>query len=102
VALCGFIAAGTVGFSGMAGRVLEHPALQRIGEVSYGIYLYHNLAPMVAGKTLPFLWNGAFDTGAGALLRVAVFAAVTWGLTLASWRWIERPLNEMRSRMPSR
>ena len=102
IALCGFIAAAMVGFAGPAGRLLEHPALQRIGQVSYGIYLFHNLAPLVAGKILPFLWNGAFETGIGALIRMAVFAAITWGLTLASWRWIERPMQEMRAKMSPR
>ncbi len=102
LALCGFIAAGTVGFSGYGGRLLEHPVLQRIGQVSYGIYLFHNLAPMVTGKILPFLWHPVFETWGGQLLRVAVFGGVTWALTLASWRWIEEPLQGFRSRMPSR
>ncbi len=101
VALCGFIAAGTVGFCGPAGRWLEHRVLQRIGQVSYGIYLFHNLAPMVSGKLLPFLWHPFFKSGPAALVPVAVFAAVTWALTLASWRWIEEPLQGMRSRMVS-
>lgn len=102
VALCGFIAAGSVGFSGVAGRFLEHPVLQRIGQVSYGIYLFHNLAPLVTGKVFWFLWNDSFDSVAGAWLRIALYAAVTWGLTLASWRWIEQPLQEVRSKLSGR
>ena len=98
ISICGFIAVGSVGFSGTLGRMLEHPLLQRVGQVSYGIYLFHNLAPLLAGKILPFLWNGSFETGIGALFRVAVFAATTWALTLASWRWIEQPLQGVRSR----
>ena len=102
VALCGFIAAGTVGFRGPVGRWLEHPVLQRIGQVSYGIYLFHNLAPMVTGKILPFLWHPVFESGLGALFRVAIFAGVTWLLTLASWRWIEQPLQGVRSKLTPR
>jgi peptidoglycan/LPS O-acetylase OafA/YrhL len=102
ISLCGFIAAGSVGFSGPVGRWLEHRTLQRIGQVSYGIYLFHNLAPMVTGKILPFLWNPAFESGPGALFRIAVFAGVTWGLALASWRWIEHPLQGIRSRLTPR
>ena len=102
IALCGFIAAGTVGFSGIVKMILEHPALQRIGQVSYGIYLFHNLAPMVTGKIFWFLWNGPFETGIGVWFRLAVFAAVTWGLALASWRWIEQPLQGVRSRLAAR
>ncbi len=99
IALCGLIAATSVGFSGVLGKILEHPVLQRIGQVSYGIYLFHNLAPLVTGKLMGFLWNGAFEDGVGALFRIAIFAAVTWGLTLASWRWIEQPLQEIRSNL---
>jgi peptidoglycan/LPS O-acetylase OafA/YrhL len=102
LALCGFIAAGIVGFRGPAGRWLEHPALQRIGQVSYGIYLFHNLAPLVAGKIFWFLWNDSLHSGIWEFVRIAAFAAVTWGLALASWRWIELPLQGVRSRLPGR
>jgi peptidoglycan/LPS O-acetylase OafA/YrhL len=99
VGLCGFIASGIVGFGGRLGKCLEHPALLRIGQLSYGIYLFHNLAPLVAGKLMPFLWNGVFDKGIPALLRVGIFAGMTWGMALASWRWIELPLQDFRKRM---
>ncbi|MES2438464.1 MAG: acyltransferase [Verrucomicrobiota bacterium] len=102
IALCGSIAAGSVGFTGIGRRVLEYPALLRIGEISYGIYLFHNLAPLVTGKLCWFLWNGSFETGIGALLRIALYALVTWGLALASWRWIEQPLQGVRAKMSSR
>lgn len=102
ISLCGFIAAGTVGFSGPVGRLLEHASLQRIGQVSYGIYLFHNLAPLVAGKIFWFLWGDSFQSEFWELLRIAIFAVVTWGLALASWRWIEQPLQGVRSRMAGR
>ncbi len=102
IALSGFIAATSVGFRGIFKKVLEHPVLQKIGQVSYGIYLFHNLAPLLAGKLFWFLWNGSFETGPGALLRVVIYAALTWGLALASWRWIEQPLQGVRAKLTSR
>ena len=99
VGLCGFIASGIIGFRGALGKFLEWPQLLRIGQLSYGIYLFHNLAPMVAGKIMPFLWNGWFESGVPAMLRMAVFAMITWGMALASWRWIESPMQNMRARM---
>jgi peptidoglycan/LPS O-acetylase OafA/YrhL len=102
VGLCGFIASGIVGFGGRLGKFLEQPALLRIGQLSYGIYLFHNLAPLVAGKLMPFLWNGAFDDGIPALLRVGIFAGLTWGMALASWRWIENPSQKLSAKMASR
>lgn len=99
IALCGLIAAGSVGFGGPAKKILEHPILQRIGQISYGIYLFHNLAPLVAGKLFWFLWNDSFETAGGALLKVATYAAVTWALALGSWHWIELPLQGVRSKL---
>ncbi|MBK1880800.1 acyltransferase [Luteolibacter pohnpeiensis] len=98
VGLCGLIAATSVGFKGPIQILLENPILQRIGTLSYGVYLFHNLAPLAAGKIMPFLWNGHFDTGFTALIRIAVFSAITWIMTLASWRWIELPLQSVRNR----
>jgi peptidoglycan/LPS O-acetylase OafA/YrhL len=102
IALCGFIAAGAAGYRGGLGKWLERPQLLRIGQLSYGIYLFHNLAPLVAGKIAPFLWNGAFENGVPALIRVGVFAAITWGMALASWRWIEMPLQGLRAKIGGR
>jgi peptidoglycan/LPS O-acetylase OafA/YrhL len=102
VALCGWIAKGSVGFTGPMKRVLEHPAIQKIGRLSYGVYLFHNLAPLVAGKIFWFLWGDFFQNPAGTLLMILAFAAVTWGLTLASWRWIELPLQGVREKISPR
>lgn len=97
--LCGVIAAATVGMRGPLGRFLELPFLQRTGTVSYGIYLYHNIAPMAAGKLFFFLWLPAFDNLAGIWLRIAVFALVTWALTACSWHWIELPMDRLRAKL---
>jgi peptidoglycan/LPS O-acetylase OafA/YrhL len=102
LAWCGFIAAALVGFSGLTGRILEHPAIQQIGRLSYGLYLFHNLAPLVTGKLFWFLWDGSFENGPGAILIIVLNAAIAWGLTLASWRWIEQPLQGVRARLDPR
>ena len=99
IALCGFIAAASIGFRGYLGSFLENPKLQKIGKLSYGIYLFHNVAPLLAGKIFWFLWFGCFDNVYGEAIRIPVIAAVTWGLALASWRWIEMPLNSIRAKM---
>ena len=97
--LCGVIAAATVGIGGPLGRFLNMPFLQRTGALSYGIYLFHNLAPMAAGKLFFFLWLPAFDNLAGILLRLAAFALITWALTVCCWYWIELPLDRLRAKI---
>jgi peptidoglycan/LPS O-acetylase OafA/YrhL len=102
IAWCGFIAAASVGFTGFAQKILENPAVQRVGQLSYGLYLFHNLAPLVAGKICWFLWDGSFENGPGAILLILLYAGIAWGLTLASWRWIEQPLQAVRSKLVRR
>ncbi len=102
IAWCGFIAAASVGFTGFPQKILENPAVQRVGQLSYGLYLFHNLAPLVAGKLCWFLWDGSFENGPGAILLILLYAGIAWGLTLASWRWIEQPLQAVRSKLVRR
>jgi hypothetical protein len=64
--------------------------------------LFHNLAPLVAGKIFWFLWGDDFGNWAGVALRTVAFAGVTWGLALASWRWIEQPLQGVRAKLAAR
>lgn len=97
ISLCGVIAATTVGFSGILKSILEHPVLQGIGRLSYGFYLFHNLAPLLAGKLFWFLWDPYFGALPWEFMKIGIYAALTWALTLASWRWIEQPLQEVRS-----
>lgn len=101
LALCGIIATATLGYKGPLGKLLENPTLQKIGLLSYGIYLYHNLSPIILGKTLPFLWAGPYaDSLPQAALRTLCFAALTAAMTLASWKYIETPLNNIRAAKP--
>jgi peptidoglycan/LPS O-acetylase OafA/YrhL len=95
----GVIATASVGWNNLAGRFLETQFLQKVGLLSYGIYLYHNLAPIILGKLMFFLWWGPYaDTVPQTLVRIALFAVLTWGLTMASWKYVETPLNRMRAK----
>lgn len=98
VACCGLIAAAIEGFHGWRRGVLNHPAIQHLGRLSYSLYLFHNLAPLVLGWIAPWLWNGHFETGWGFLFRITTFALVSWGLAWLSWRYIETPSQRLKSR----
>jgi peptidoglycan/LPS O-acetylase OafA/YrhL len=66
--------------------VLSAKPLVRIGQISYGMYLWH---------ALPV---GLFEqqTLAGNVLAMAAVVAITIGLALISERWIERPFRRPR------
>jgi peptidoglycan/LPS O-acetylase OafA/YrhL len=99
IALCGFVAAACVGFGGAFGKLLERPVLGAIGAVSYGIYLFHNIAPLVVGKVLWFLWDDPFRNWYGECLKGVAIVVITAALTLASWFWIEQPLQRVREKI---
>ena len=101
IGLCGVIATASLGWKNPAGKFLETAFLQKVGLLSYGIYLYHNLAPIILGKLLPFLWWGSYaDSILQTAIRIVCFAALTWAMTLVSWKYLEIPLNNLRGKKP--
>lgn len=101
VALCGLIAMASSGSKSPWGKLLECPPLQRLGQYSYGLYLFHNPAPLLAGKLFWFLWLPIIPYPLGICLQLFAFAGTAWLLTLASWHWIEQPLAAIRARQQS-
>jgi peptidoglycan/LPS O-acetylase OafA/YrhL len=90
VAFAGLISASLAGLGGRRRRVLDHPAVQHVGRISYGLYLFHTLVPLFLGKIMPFLWFPVFD-GPLLPLRLGVFALTSWGAAWLCWRWLEGP-----------
>ena len=76
------------GFSGLLGKVLDHPWVQRVGALSFGLYLFHSCVPLLLGKLFPQLWSPGFD-GPLQLLRLLVFFGVSWLLAIFSKRCLE-------------
>ncbi len=72
-------------------RVLEWHALVRLGQISYGVYLLNRPVILLAEE-----W---FAPGLG--VRV-VAAAVSVGLAWAMFRWVERPVLELKARWAPR
>ena len=76
-------AAAVIAWAVTATGPLTHPALTRIGAISYGIYLWHN----AIGKALePYLH------GVPLGVRVVVLAAVTFAICTLSYELIEQPI----------
>jgi len=90
------------GFSGMPGRILQCRPLVYLGKISYGLYIFHNLAGS--------LWDGILAiTGDPHWLtvfyqqpacRVVANAALTIALASYSWHRFEQPLNALKRKFP--
>ncbi|NUR13659.1 MAG: acyltransferase [Bradyrhizobium sp.] len=70
----------------------------KLGDISYGLYIWHWPVFMV----LPWLaaWRH-FDQGSGEMWRWCVLLTVTI-LSAASWVWFERPINRWAARWVAR
>lgn len=89
------IHAASLGLSGVLGKLLEAPPVRFLGKISYGLYLYHNFMPPIVGDVLSYLH---LPWPASALLRFIVLVTATTVVAACSWRWFERPINELRRR----
>ena len=76
------------GLGGLGGMVLARAELVYLGRISYGIYLYHMVAPAICGK-LPLLWR--FAAGP-SIPGFVVHVAMTVAIAAVSYRWFEAPL----------
>ncbi|MGB6220852.1 acyltransferase family protein [Haloferula sp.] len=99
IAIVGLISATLHGLPGILGKFLETPAMQYIGKISYGLYLFHATVPMALGWVLPFLWNGG-DSQLMLDLRILVFALASWAIAWLCWRYVEVPLAKIKQRLP--
>ena len=86
IAVASVLAAVVVGGASTIAPMLSFKPLVRIGQISYGMYLWHAIP---VGLLEPY-------TLAGNVLAMAAVVATTIAVALASERWIERPFRRPR------
>lgn len=69
-----------------------------LGEVSFGVYLWH----FPVQRLLPKLFPGLWGTPSGSALALLVCLLITLPLAAASYRWIEKPVLDRFARSPKR
>ena len=79
-------------------RVLSLPVFVYLGQISYGIYLYHPFSARVLEKLIHF--SGAPESIKIGILGILLAMLVTLVVASASWFWIEKPLNSLKSNFP--
>lgn len=72
-------------------RPLNWPALRRIGQWSYTIYLIHYVIISA------LIYNGVAASGDPLLIAAAAALSITFAA--ASYRWLEKPLHPLRRRL---
>lgn len=96
---CWLVYGAAQGFRGPAGMLLEWRPLQFLGKISYGVYVYHIFTlPVIAFLLKPFAIKLSRLGLAGALGS----AALTLLIAGVSWRYLESPINRLKSRFQPR
>jgi peptidoglycan/LPS O-acetylase OafA/YrhL len=68
--------------------------LRHLGQISYGLYVYHYFLPLIAKASLPAV------AALAPLPRALVYVAGSIAVAELSWRLLERPLRRWRHRVP--
>ncbi len=94
---CWLIGHVSHGLRGASGRLLEYPPLVYLGKITYGIYVFHLLVPVVfeaiAGAAGLTYENKGF-------LNFVASGAVTIAVASLSWHVFESPLNQLKRHFP--
>ena len=94
-----FVVGASRGFGGPLGAVLNNSALQFVGRISYGIYVFHMLVP---GFFMPLLLRivnrFAHLPEPGYWAHRIISLALLLVLASASWFFFEKPINALKSR----
>jgi peptidoglycan/LPS O-acetylase OafA/YrhL len=89
------IAQAVPGFSGWRGKLLEFQPLVYTGTISYGLYLLHPLVRIAVGRlSKSGFWH------VPALPATALEFVITFVLAALSWRFFEKPINDLKRFFP--
>lgn len=92
------LAAVVVREDGVGGRMLRHPVVVRIGQISYGLYLWHMIVRAFAFAALAKVGLAPEPGSPSAFVLFALVLAGTWGVSEASFRFFETPILRLKKR----
>lgn len=91
LAMAALIGGTLRGLGGPLGMLLEHPVVQHLGRLSYGLYLFHTAVPLMLGWLIPWIWQVPLFPGSLPGLRIVCFSIVSYAIARLCWRWFEGP-----------
>lgn len=83
------------GYGGPVGRILESRPVQWLGQISYGVFVYHLLIYWAVGEMAPDL------AGRAPIVHGLVLLALTMIAAGLSWLLIERPIAGLQRHVPT-
>lgn len=84
------------GFKGVMGKALELRPIVYVGRISYGIYIFHNLMPIVVPSVFRRI-GLTYPVGPGSTIKqFVILVTATLLLASTSWQFFEGPLNKLK------
>jgi len=80
-----------------ARRLLQARSLVYIGKISYGVYLYHEAIRVAVWFTMK-PWMAHWPAGAGFVIRMAVYFALSFALAALSYEFFEKKFLRLADR----
>ena len=84
-----------VGFEGATGALMRAKPLLYLGQISYGLYIFHKFTSVIVPRGLAVLH---LHLPEDAALQAALLIAFNILLASCSWYLLERPINRLKSR----
>ena len=94
---CWLIGVASSGLRGLPGRVLEFRPLAYLGRITYGIYIFHKLVPLLLEEIAGQIGVAYDDRG---FVHFVVAGVVTIAIAAVSWHAFEAPLNRLKRHFP--
>jgi peptidoglycan/LPS O-acetylase OafA/YrhL len=90
---------GARGFQGWFGRFLQWSPMAYLGKISYGLYVFHNLAVYALVFAVRDLHAPAVILNVPWVQRLGLLA-LTVSAAAVSWHFYEKPLNDLKRYFP--
>ncbi|MGZ3862608.1 MAG: acyltransferase family protein [Bacteroidia bacterium] len=84
-------------FESTAKKILENKFIVYSGKISYGLYVFHLFVPAFFWE---FLSNKAGMQITNKYTAFIVFYFITFAMAHISWKLMEKPLNDLKSKFP--
>ena len=94
IVFCCIICAASNGIGGLVGRLLEWKLFGYIGKISYGIYVYHPVMPVLSSLILVKTTGLALTEKSLPVSTLAVL--LTLCIASLSWHFLEKLINNLK------
>jgi peptidoglycan/LPS O-acetylase OafA/YrhL len=94
------IGRGAEGFGGLTGRILSLGLVIYIGRIGYGIYVIHGALPLLSEWVRERCGVSTGYQEQPGLAQFFYVAVVSVVLATVSYRWFEKPINDLKRYFP--